>query len=295
MAQNGTKPKIKKPKKEGYLDKQSSFWKTYRKRWMVLEGHTLYSFKEEKNYDNPTEIFDLRIYNKAKASSDGKTGQFELSSPNDSRIFLASSEHEMKDWIKHIRNCASSNNKSSSNNNKSTKQKAKSVQISSSAKKNTKRPSVKTNKNTASSKVSSSQKKTKTPISSTAKKKTNTTKKKTGGTKKKTKPTNSPSLKLNKSKSNQSPKKSSKTPTSKKVTENSMNKHIQRLSLSHSRSADQSNGSTNNNTNNTKPKKIKKSLRKKNNLHLIYNDKVYQIYLIQCININLNKIYQQIM
>ena len=109
---NIQKPKITKPK-EGYLEKQSSFWKTYRKRWMVLQGYMLYSFKEEKEYDNPTEIFDLRIYNKAKKSTgDGaKTGQFELSSPNDSRIFLASSENEMKDWIKYIKLASNSNKK----------------------------------------------------------------------------------------------------------------------------------------------------------------------------------------
>merc|ERR1712154_331950 len=111
---NIQKPKITKPKKEGYLEKQSSFWKTYRKRWMVLQGYMLYSFKEEKEYDNPTEIFDLRIYNKAKKSSDGKTGQFELSSPNDCRIFLASSENEMKDWIKYIKSASNSKKKASS-------------------------------------------------------------------------------------------------------------------------------------------------------------------------------------
>ena len=90
------KPRISNPKKEGYLDKQSSFWKTYRKRWMVVQGYTLYTFKEEKDYENPTEIFDLRIYNKVVPSANGRTGQFELSSPNDTRTFLASSENEMK-------------------------------------------------------------------------------------------------------------------------------------------------------------------------------------------------------
>ena len=101
MAQNDMlqKPQITKPKKEGYLDKQSSFWKTYRKRWMVLQGHTLYSFKDEKDYENPTEIFDLKIYNKAEPSANGRTGQFELSSPNDTRTFLASSENEMKGYF----------------------------------------------------------------------------------------------------------------------------------------------------------------------------------------------------
>ena len=90
------KIRISNPTKEGYLDKLSSFWKTYRKRWMVVQGYTLYTFKEEKDYENPTEIFDLRIYNKVVPSANGETGQFELSSPNDTRTFLASSENEMK-------------------------------------------------------------------------------------------------------------------------------------------------------------------------------------------------------
>eukprot|EP00483_Globobulimina_turgida_P003274 UN03279 len=125
---NIQKPKIKNPKKEGYLEKQSSFWKTYRKRWMVLQGHMLYSFKEEKQYENPTEIFDLRIYNKAKKSPDGKSGQFELSSPNDSRIFLASSEHEMKDWVKHIKS-ASGRQKSASTSGLHQKKRANPTSI----------------------------------------------------------------------------------------------------------------------------------------------------------------------
>jgi len=125
------------------LDKQSSFWKSYRKRWMVLHGHMLYSFKKEKEYEDPTEIFDLRIYNKATKSSDGKTGQFELSSPNDSRIFLASSSNEMRDWIKHIK--AASNRKKKSN----------SVSIVSHSQQNKKSK----NPNTASSKTANLKKK----------------------------------------------------------------------------------------------------------------------------------------
>merc|ERR1712154_745336 len=188
---NIQKPKITKPKKEGYLEKQSSFWKTYRKRWMVLQGYMLYSFKEEKEYDNPTEIFDLRIYNKAKKSSDGKTGQFELSSPNDCRIFLASSENEMKDWIKYIKSASNS------------KKKAASVAITKNSKRNL---STKTNPHSASSKVSASKKNRKKKVSSS---KTSTKKK----------PKQSPK---------QTPKSSPKGKAI-SVTNNSMNKHIERM------------------------------------------------------------------
>eukprot|EP01084_Bolivina_argentea_P250701 420171_1 len=96
--------KITNPTKEGYLEKQSSWFKTYRKRWMVLEGSILYSFKQEKQYDNPTEIFDLTIYNKVQPLDNETTGQFEILSSNDKRIFVASSENEMKEWMKCIIN-----------------------------------------------------------------------------------------------------------------------------------------------------------------------------------------------
>eukprot|EP01084_Bolivina_argentea_P283267 485085_1 len=136
----------------------------------------LYSFKEEKEYDNPTEIFDLRIYNKAKKSSDGKTGQFELSSPNDSRIFLASSQNEMKDWIKHIKLASSRKQKSASISGLPTKKR-----------------STKNNPNSATSKINSSNSKKKlkqkpkpkskskpklTPKQTQSKKKSTNTKKK---------------------------------------------------------------------------------------------------------------------
>ena len=47
---------------EGYLYKKSKHLKSMRKRWIVLINNHLYSFKEEKNYNDPTEIFDLTLY-----------------------------------------------------------------------------------------------------------------------------------------------------------------------------------------------------------------------------------------
>ena len=96
--------------KEGYLEKQSAFWKTYRKRWIVLQGWMLYSFKEEKKYSNPTETFDLKIYNKVQICDNEITGQFEILSSNDNRIFIAPSENEMKDWVKCIINATNPDN-----------------------------------------------------------------------------------------------------------------------------------------------------------------------------------------
>lgn len=204
---------------------------------MVLQGYMLYSFKEEKQYSDPTEIFDLRIYNKAKKSTgdNAKTGQFELSSPNDSRIFLASSENEMKDWIKHIKLAANSKKKSSSSSVSSNKR--------SSIRSNTNTASAKSSvsgskKKSTSSKPSGSKKKSTTKPSASAKKKNGTTpsKKKGNGKKVSTKKKTTPSL--SKSNSAQTPKSKKNTkPKALKVTNSSMDKHIARMQRnSHSKS-----------------------------------------------------------
>lgn len=85
-----------KPIKECWLDEQSSFWKQYPKRWMVLSGNTLYSFKDEKSYANVTETFDLKIYNKIVKTADGKTGEFILQSANDSNNQPLSRPHSTR-------------------------------------------------------------------------------------------------------------------------------------------------------------------------------------------------------
>merc|ERR1712228_925152 len=131
-------------------------------------------------------------------STDGKTGQFELSSPNDARIFCASSENEMKNWIKHI--------KSASNYKK------KSASVSSLSKK---RHSSSKNSNTASAK---------------------TKKKKATATPKSSK------------------KKKTKKQKSKKVTNASMDKHIERMKQSKT-----------NHSESEKKEKNKKSKTKKRN------------------------------
>ena len=79
--------KITNVTKEGYLEKQSAFWKTYRKRWMVLQKWMLYSFKDKKKYTNPIEIFDLKIYNEFRTCNNGIIGQFEIFSTNENRTF----------------------------------------------------------------------------------------------------------------------------------------------------------------------------------------------------------------
>ena len=90
--------------KEGYLGKESIHLKKVRKRWMVLKGMHLYSYKEMQNYEDPTEIFDLKMYRTAKMCRNGKTGQFELISiKQERRVFIASSKNEMNEWMRCIK------------------------------------------------------------------------------------------------------------------------------------------------------------------------------------------------
>ena len=44
--------------KEGWLEKESRFRKVFRSRWCVLTVKTLYTFKMEKMYVDPTEQID---------------------------------------------------------------------------------------------------------------------------------------------------------------------------------------------------------------------------------------------
>eukprot|EP01084_Bolivina_argentea_P152070 265325_1 len=86
--------------KQGYLQKQSKTVKQFRKRWMVLKKNALYSYKNKRITDkNPTELFDLTIYNKTKLTN--KT-QFELLSTTQSRLFIAESSQDVMVWISFI-------------------------------------------------------------------------------------------------------------------------------------------------------------------------------------------------
>lgn len=63
--------------KEGFLDKQSRFWKTWRRypdlifsRWFVLTPQTLMTFKERKVYNSPTETIPLKTITSIKSSDE---------------------------------------------------------------------------------------------------------------------------------------------------------------------------------------------------------------------------------
>ena len=76
----------------------------WRPRWVVLEGSTLHTFKKEKDYANPTEIIDLKVFSSVKSSEDHthKPFSFDVYSPESRFSFVAKSENDKEDWIRHI-------------------------------------------------------------------------------------------------------------------------------------------------------------------------------------------------
>eukprot|EP01084_Bolivina_argentea_P307106 530761_1 len=89
--------------KEGYLEKESKYMKTFRKRWIVLTSNNkLYSYKQQQIYSNHTEMFDLNSCNDVKVSNKN-TNQFILIfNHNKQRIFGANSINGRDKWIKCI-------------------------------------------------------------------------------------------------------------------------------------------------------------------------------------------------
>merc|ERR1719493_534530 len=104
MAQQNINPSVKNPVKEGWLQKQSRHLRKWRPRWVVLEGSTLHTFKKEKDYANPTEIIDLKAFSSVKSSEDHthKQFSFDVYSPESRFSFVAKTENEKEDWIRHI-------------------------------------------------------------------------------------------------------------------------------------------------------------------------------------------------
>merc|ERR1712154_336018 len=58
----------------------------------------------EKDYANPTEIIDLKVFSSVKSSEDHthKPFSFDVYSPESRFSFVAKSENENEDWIRHI-------------------------------------------------------------------------------------------------------------------------------------------------------------------------------------------------
>ena len=84
---------------EGYLEKESLYLKSFRKRWIALKNdQKLYSFKSNKI----SEIIDLSQCENVKVSTTSNL-TFELVfEDNKQRRFKATNKNEMNEWIKWI-------------------------------------------------------------------------------------------------------------------------------------------------------------------------------------------------
>jgi hypothetical protein len=94
---------ITKPVKQGYLEKQSRHLRVWRKRWFVLEGSVLYSFKDDKSLNEPTEIIDLKTFSSVKSSEDftGRESSFDVYS-SDMAFSLCAGTKEEKEGNAHL-------------------------------------------------------------------------------------------------------------------------------------------------------------------------------------------------
>mmetsp|Transcript_60291 Transcript_60291/g.73869 ORF Transcript_60291/g.73869 Transcript_60291/m.73869 type:complete len:136 (+) Transcript_60291:22-429(+) len=104
MAKKLVEHDVRNPTKEGWLEKQSRHLRKWRKRWCVLEGSTLYTFKTQKNYENPTECLSLKIFSSVKSSEDTthRAYSFDIYSSQDKFSFVAKTGNDKEDWIRHI-------------------------------------------------------------------------------------------------------------------------------------------------------------------------------------------------
>eukprot|EP01084_Bolivina_argentea_P089586 161621_1 len=91
--------------KEGYLFKKSKFVGVSRQRWAVLSHQYLKTYKAKRVYDNPTEVFDLMLYDTAEHHENGSDG-FSLLSTTDNvmkRVFTVGNLDDLRDWVAKIR------------------------------------------------------------------------------------------------------------------------------------------------------------------------------------------------
>jgi len=87
--------------KSGWLTKKSGRLRKSNKRWIVLTGDSLTTYKSDNTKRKPTERFDLRHWHKIKVID---TTNFELWSQGDksSRLFTAESSSDLMEWITEI-------------------------------------------------------------------------------------------------------------------------------------------------------------------------------------------------
>ncbi|CAD8085252.1 unnamed protein product [Paramecium primaurelia] len=99
--QNPMLEDLKNIMKEGWLEKESRVFKSWRRRWFVLTTTTLYSFKAEKQYSNPTEIIQLSTVSTIKSCQEetNKENTFKIDTPDQTFFLQASNNQDKEGWI----------------------------------------------------------------------------------------------------------------------------------------------------------------------------------------------------
>ena len=101
FSSNNKDVKISEIIREGYLEKESRFMKTWKKRWTVLTKDSLYTFENEKQYNNPTEIIDLSKIVVVRSDDDINHG-FKVILKGETFYFKSQDNKNKEDWIKTI-------------------------------------------------------------------------------------------------------------------------------------------------------------------------------------------------
>eukprot|EP00918_Siedleckia_nematoides_P078481 GHVU01171734.1.p1 GENE.GHVU01171734.1~~GHVU01171734.1.p1 ORF type:complete len:122 (+),score=14.97 GHVU01171734.1:43-408(+) len=90
--------------KEGWIQKQSLFFKNWRRRWLVLTNEYLCTFPESGKYAKPTEYLRLRDCSTVKSADDDVHKEFSFRVDSPQRVFflVADSPGDREAWIGQI-------------------------------------------------------------------------------------------------------------------------------------------------------------------------------------------------
>eukprot|EP01083_Nonionella_stella_P133260 405084_1 len=88
----------------GWLYKQSRWMKLWRRRWMVLDGTMLASFKDAGDMDSPTEQIDLTRVACVSSAEEicNQKYSFQVYNQEERFVFYCASNGQKEDWIRSI-------------------------------------------------------------------------------------------------------------------------------------------------------------------------------------------------